>query len=311
MQFAPVGGFLDTITFRFYDDMDAMITDFKLGKVQLLGGSYDPAFDTLSSFPDTQQRNPVLKSQSYGLFFNLHQQPMNDIGLRQALAYAVPKQRLISDVFDRQVVALNGVYPNDSWAFSSRAETYDFNQNKAQELWDKVEAKPKSIRLLVPDKQIYQELAAVIGRQWQELGLNVSVITKPVSEMGKTINEHDIYDIVLLGEQSDADPDRYTTWHSTQLPPDGLNITGESNKRVDKALEDGRKELSVDKRKHDYDLFQYYLAKDAPVIWLYQPRYIYIWNNKVKGIEVAKTLQDPQDRLSSIAEWYVKTRRRD
>lgn len=310
IRFTPVGGYLEAVAFRFYDSTDSMITDFKLGKIQFLGGSYDPSFDDLSSFPDKQQKNIPLRSQSYGLFFNLHNQPITDIGLRQALAYAIPKKQLLSEVFDDQVIPLNGVYQPDFWAFSDRAETYDYSQKNARDIWDKVEAKPKVIRLLVPDKPIYQQLGAAIGQSWQKLGLTVSVVSKDPKIMSTVVNAHQEYDVVLLGEQSDIDPDRYSTWHSTQMPPSGLNITGESNKRVDKALEDGRKDLSIEERKKDYDNFQYYLAKDAPVIWLYQPKFVYIWSNKVKGVIMADQLQEPQDRFASIAKWYIKTQRR-
>jgi peptide/nickel transport system substrate-binding protein len=311
LRLTPVGGYLDSVAFSFYDTTEAMITDFKLGKIQLLGGTYDPTFDDLADFPDKQQKSTLLKSQSYGLFFNLHNQPMNDLGLRQALAYAVPKNQLISEVLNGQAVALDGVFQPDFWAYSDRAEKYAYNEQTAKDIWAKVEAKPQTIRLLIPDKPVYQQVGAMVGRAWQKLGLNVTVVAKSAEEMGDVVNAHQEYDIVLLGEQSDIDPDRYSTWHSTQMPPAGLNITGESNKRVDKALEDGRKDLSDQDRIHDYDLFQYYLAKDVPVIWLYQPKYVYIWSNKVKGVKLPSAFQDPQDRFASVNKWYVKTQRRD
>lgn len=311
MQFKPVDGYLDSIDFDFYDSNEALVTDFKLGKIQLLGGAYDPVFDSLKNFPDKHQKSPLLKSQTYGLFFNLHNQSVADPGVRAALAYAVPKNKLISDIFHNQVVVLNGVYQPDHWAYSSRAETYSFSPDKSKEAWDDIQNKPTSIRLLVPDKPIYQQLASSVGQAWQELGIKVTVITRSNAEMSSVVNAHQDYDVVLLGEQSDVDPDRYSTWHSTQMPPAGLNIAGENNKRVDKSLEDGRKDLTIDARKHDYDNFQYYLAKDAPVIWLYQPKFIYIWSNKVKGVSLPGAIQDTQDRFNNVKDWYVKTQRQD
>ncbi len=310
LRFKPVGGYLDAIAFRFYPTTEAMVTDFKLGKIQLLGGVYDPAFDDLASFPDKQEKSQLLHSQSYGLFFNLHQESVSDVGVRQALAYTTPRNQIITDVLNNRAVSLSGPYQPDFWAYSDRAETYNFDEGKAKELWSKVEKKPAQIRLLVPERAVYQQLAATVGQSWQKLGVDVSIITKSSADMGKVVNAHDSYDVVLLGEQSDIDPDRYSTWHSTQVPPNGKNITGESNKRVDKALEDGRKALSQKDRVHDYDLFQYYLAKDAPVIWLYQPKYTYIWSNKIRDVKL-DYLWEPQDRFTTVAQWYVKTKRRD
>jgi peptide/nickel transport system substrate-binding protein len=309
LRFKPVGGHLDSLSFHFYNSVEAMVTDFKLGKIQMVGGSYDPTYESLSSFPDKQQKNVQLKGQSYGLFFNLHSQSVSDPAVRQALAYDVHKTQLISDVFHNQVTSLSGAYQPDSWVYSERAERYDYNQGKAKEVWDTVASKPRTVRLLVPDKPLYQQLGAALGQEWQQLGISVSVITRSPSDMGMTVNAHKDFDVVLLGEQSEVDPDRYTTWHSTQTPPTGLNITGENNQRVDKALEDGRKDLKTDDRVHDYDLFQFNVAKDAPVIWLYQPKYVNIWSNKVKGVSIGD-LWEPQDRFASIKNWYVKIQRR-
>ncbi|HLD24400.1 MAG TPA: hypothetical protein VJB96_00640, partial [Patescibacteria group bacterium] len=63
-----------------------------------------------------------------------------------------------------------------------------------------------------------------------------------------------------------SDPDQYPFWHSTQSQ---TNVTGYSNVKIDKLLEDGRSELDQEKRKLIYADFQRRLVEDAPAIFLY------------------------------------------
>ena len=66
------------------------------------------------------------------------------------------------------------------------------------------------------------------------------------------------------------DVDQYALWHSDQ--PN--NITRYVNLRVDKLLEDGRKEMDLEKRKLIYADFQKFIQADPPASFLFFP-YIY------------------------------------
>ncbi len=77
----------------------------------------------------------------------------------------------------------------------------------------------------------------------------------------------DLQDVqaVLLSREVPADPDQYTWWHSNQ----SANISNYQNPRVDKLLEDARKETDQQRRKVMYLEFQRYLVEDVPAMFLY------------------------------------------
>jgi peptide/nickel transport system substrate-binding protein len=62
------------------------------------------------------------------------------------------------------------------------------------------------------------------------------------------------------------DPDQYPFWHSTQTQ---TNITGFSNVKIDKLLEDARQEIDTEKRKTIYADFQRRITDEAPAVFLY------------------------------------------
>ena len=78
----------------------------------------------------------------------------------------------------------------------------------------------------------------------------------------------DQYQAILVTQEIPSDPDQYTLWHSTQTQ---TNLSHYANPKIDKLLEDGRKESDPEKRKKIYFDFQRYLVEDAPAVFLFHP----------------------------------------
>ena len=307
LEFNVNGGYIESIKFNFYDTVQEAMTDFKLGKIHSLGGLYTPDFKTLDDF-DKHEQVAILQGQSYGLFFNTDQS-VKDVEVRQALAYQLPKQSIIDRVLDGHGKVIDTIYHKNHWAYSDVAETYKHDRKEAKKIWDKVENKPDTITIMVPDQPIHQALADQIAVAWSELGVKTNVSAVDSQEISKIFNNELDFSVVLLGEKNRPDPDRYNNWHSTQAPPTGLNITNLTNDRVDKALEDARSINDRDERKVKYATFQDYLSRDVPVIWLYQPEYVYFVNNKVYGVEIS-TMWSEKDRFATLESWYINQARR-
>jgi peptide/nickel transport system substrate-binding protein len=306
MTFDLASGYIDSLVFRFYPDLASAINDFKLGKLQGIGGTYGPELDSVLDYPAKKLIESPLQSQSYALYFNLRESNVKDLNIRRALAYGLPKDRIIDQALQRHATKLESVYPAFLDSNQSKAEKYSYDKQAALDLLN--QATSPEIRLLILDKPIHHQTAKEIQKAWQELGITTKIIAKS-DDFASTVSSQKGYDLVLLGEQAKADPDRYANWHTTQKPPAGLNISGLENKRVDKALEDGRKTLDQDERLKAYEAFQVNLAKDLAVIWLYQPHYEYVVSNKVYGLKVG-ALWHAEDRFRFLDSWYLNEERR-
>ena len=100
--------------------------------------------------------------------------------------------------------------------------------------------------------------AQSIADSWTAVGLptNVKVIS--------TVSPD--YQVLLSAQDVPPDPDQYPLWHSTQTQ---TNITAYANVKIDKLLEDGRRELDTDTRKKIYADFQRRIADELPAIFLH------------------------------------------
>ena len=241
------------ITFRFYPTVESAVLGFKLGEVDVLEDLFsNPLTGEWEKFLTIKKQ---LKKDSYvALFFNNKDKLLGSKLLRQALSYAVavkPKDE------SRAYGPLN---PN-SWAFNPEIKKYDYNQEKAKELFKKFNQDSKEkLVLKISTSPSLLALAEAIKQSWQEL--------LPVTVTVEAVNYFDPQYQIFLGVQKiPLDPDQYSLWHSTS--PN--NIIGFNDLRIDKLLEDGRKILDWKKRKEKYYDFQKFLLEEAPVVFLYHP----------------------------------------
>lgn len=256
------------IVYKIYPNSQVALTAFKLGEINVVEGLFEMPLDSHWQ-QSLKIEKRVNKDQYIGLFFNWRDPTVGDKAkaIRQALAYAIKKD------FDKER-AIGPLSPN-SWAFNRDLKLYDYDAEKATELFEKspseeeeatgsaqVEEKPENenTSLKIRTIQGLLPVAEKIRNDWQEtLGLEVTV---------ETINFlADDFQILLIGQEIPADPDQYPLWHSTQEQ----NFTHYQSPKVDKLLEDGRRLMDQAQRKEKYYDFQKFLVEDVPVIFLYHP----------------------------------------
>ena len=151
-------------------------------------------------------------------------------------------------------------------------------------------------------------IAETLKQQWKTLGISVDIKKYPVAQLEQDFVKTRNYESLLFGEVLGAIPDLFPFWHSSQIKDPGLNLAIYENKDVDKLLEESRKSLDPAIRAEKLEQMQDILLKDAPVVFLLNPEYIYFTSDKIKGLQPQK-ISDPSKRFSDIEKWYIKTKR--
>ncbi len=238
----------DDITYRFYNNENDLITAFKLGEVNVIKTyKLPPEF---KKWPKLAIDQKIETDRRYLAVF-LNTSKISSKPLRQALAYATPKTP------EPGQRCLGPISPT-SWAYNPSIKTYNFNPDRAQELLDK--EKLAKIKLSVVDPSLLAQ-AEQIAKSWTKT-LGVEVESKVVS----AFDDSD-FDAILAYGLITTDPDQYLFWHSTQK----TNLTKINNSRLDKLLEEGRRQTDIGKRKEIYLDFQRYLLEESPAIFLSYP----------------------------------------
>lgn len=266
----------ERLVYRFFTSEPEALTAYRLGRVD--------SVEQLSGRPDLDTSKPWLQNvtqeinpqQFVAVFFNTSNPDLSR-ETRQALNYALNKP----EASDELLRALGPIAPT-SWAYNATTEVNDFlyNQTRALELWSRVNPQAPLVIDLDSTQPLLDE-AQSVANDWQGFGElakqrceagqlgdqkeNCDRFTIQVNvRVARDISE---FDALLLAREIPADPDQYSWWHSDQAG----NLSHYQNPRVDKLLEDARKETDQQRRKLMYLEFQRYLVEDVPAIFLYHP----------------------------------------
>ena len=145
--------------------------------------------------------------------------------------------------------------------------------------------------------------------QWAQLGIRAEVQTLDAIEMKRVIRERD-FDALLFGEKLGMIPDPLPYWHSSQVIDPGFNFSLYQNTDLDTLLEKQRvyADPMSPERIKTLQSIQDTLVSDAPALYLYSPKSIFMANKKIKGIETTK-IADSSRIFASIENWYIGEKR--
>lgn len=242
----------ERLLYRFYPTEEAALTAFKLGEVDQLINIFD--IREIENWKNLQAEEVIAEDRYVVLFLNTQNELLSGKSLRQALAYAIDKEKLGGE---RAISPI----PPSSWTYNPLVKPYEFSPGRAQELLEELSAEQRenlTINLVTIPSLL--EKAELIANFWQDVGVKtqIQVSNTPPSD----------FQALLATQAIPPDPDQYSLWHSTQGT---TNITGYKDPRVDKLLEDGRTVLDPEERRKIYFDFQRFLVEDSPAIFLYFP----------------------------------------
>ncbi|MEO8349075.1 MAG: ABC transporter substrate-binding protein [Acidobacteriota bacterium] len=88
----------------------------------------------------------------------------------------------------------------------------------------------------------------------------------------------------LAWAASDANPDPFPYWHSSQFPPAGANVAFYRNEAADELMEEARNELDPEKRRVIYHRLHRVFRDDPPVVFVVNASQKYAFRQRVRGI---------------------------
>lgn len=277
------------LVFKFYPTHRELTEAIKLGDILAYGGL------KVIDWPTFTFLEKPLAGRYYGLFFNLNgPEILKDREFRRNLARALNKKVLVEQALGGEGVIIDSPIAN-SFAASNDITIYEYQEVPSVTYNNK-------LTLTVPATMSHLKAADIIKEYWSFLGVALDIRPVPPEEIAEKVIKPKDFEILLYGLEVGSDPDRYVYWHSTQTEYPGLNFTGYSQMRVDKALEEGRRTLDPEKRKEHYANFQRVLTADVPAIWLYQPLYTFGVSQKISNVSL-NNLFHPQDRFANLKEW--------
>jgi peptide/nickel transport system substrate-binding protein len=190
-----------------------------------------------------------------------------DVRVRQAIAYAIDRQTIISKLLKGNAESVDGPFTTLNPYFNAKLKPYAFDPAKARKLLADAGWKgDRVLRFVVPiGNKDREQSAAIIAQNLLDVGIKTEISKfdfPTIMQLGK---KHD-FDILLIGNNLLLEPDNTATLYAST---GSVNFSGYSNPAVDDLFEKGRAEPTFEKRKAIYDKLQEIWSNDLPQLTLY------------------------------------------
>ena len=258
----------------------------------------DPPTDELDRFAkDPRYAVAGIYTPTYQyLGYRLDRPPFSDLRVRQAFSHAVDFDVIVRKVLRGYAVRATGPLPPTSWAYTPKVRRYPYDPEKAKRLLAEAGYTPgpdgimqkdgRPLRFALKGDQGTQQIrdsAVIIQDQLARIGVAAEIRLLDFPTFVRQLFASD-FEAILVGWTGHPDPDpfSYTIWHSSQW--NGRNFAHYKNPEVDKALEDARRTMDRGARRAAYVKFQRLLADDAPYVWGYYPKEMYVFPKELRGV---------------------------
>lgn len=281
-----------------------IIPDEVMRGLELRKGTIDLVVNDVSPDIVAQlRREPALQAvEAPGVDYqyvgvNLRDPILQDLRVRQALAYAVDREAIVQHLRRGLAGASTGLLPPTSWAFAADARSFDYDPARAKALLDEAGYRdpdgdgPQTrfkLTLTVSNIEFNRLQSAVLQQNWQAIGVALEI---------RTYEFATLYADVLAGRfqlftlqwtaGSLADPDILRrVFHSSQVPPNGFNRGYFSDPEVDRLLDAATTSSEPNERLDLYRAAQRAIAERVPYISLWYKTNVAVASRSLTGVHL-------------------------
>lgn len=249
--------FIEQIAFRYYPDGQSALTAYKQGEIQGINTVPVDILQEALQIPDLNIFTSRLPELTL-VFLNLNNPQvgfLKDALVRRALLTAINRQWLIDRLLGGQAIIADGPIFPGTWAYYDGIEHLGYDSDEAVNLLKQagytIPAEGGSVRknadgvalsleLAYPDDGVYKSLAEAISRDWEKIGLDVTLKPQSYDELIANLDQR-IYQAALvnLNLVRSPDPDPYPFWHQTQISG-GQNYAQWDDRQASEFLEQAR-----------------------------------------------------------------------
>ena len=319
---------LQKLVFKFYANATEAVRALENKNVE--GVSFVPGDleNEVSAIHSVTLLHPDLPREVAIYFNQTTNASLKDKAVRTAIAQAVDKAKLVSDVLNGHGRTVDapilpgtlGEHPDvakiafDSIAAGKTLQDagYVLPEGATVRTLKKAPADgtPNELAVTITTVQNpeFVRAAEIIASELNAIGIKTDVKPSESGSFYADVIQPKSYQILLTGTLLGLDPDPYPFWHSSQTKENGLNFALYANRNVDTLLETARKATNADDRAKAYRDFQDLLAADVPAVFLYQSTYAYAIAEKIKNVRIDRIIS-PADRFAEVETWYTKTKK--
>jgi len=278
---------------KFYKDATALKMALEAGEIDIAWRELLPtdiiALKKGGKFNVIDAPSPYIRY----IVLRCNQPPFDDVRLRRAIAAAVDRDRICEKVFKGLVAPLYSMVPMGMWSHidAFKDEYGERNLELARKLLREAgfsEDNKFKIELWYTPTHYgttEADVAALIKESLEETGMiEVELKSAEWATYAAEYIAKGVMPIFLLGWYPDyIDPDNYLTpfLHSEHCGHLGVFY---NNSEVDELLEEAMVKPTIEERQERYEEVQRILARDAPLIPLFQGKLFLVCKKNIRGV---------------------------
>ena len=281
---------IDTIKYNYIGDASTEFIILKAKKLDI--GSLNPLQINRQLNSDFKSYYNIIEqpSQSYTYMgFNLRKDKFKNKKIREAINYAIDKQKLIDLLFFSHGKICNGPFMPNSPVYPDDYKPNSYNPEKAKKILKELgfsKNNPFKFELITnTGNDIRINASQIIQYQLAKVGIKMSIRTMEWQSFLNTVVMPHQFEAVLMGWSLSLIPDAYSIWHSDGDKQGGFNFIGYKNKQVDNLIIKSQRIIDSKKFAKEYQKIFKLIADDIPYIFLYIPNSITVVNKKIEGIK--------------------------
>lgn len=216
--------------------------------------------------------------------------PLDKVKVRQAIGYAIDREKIIRELLSGQAKIAQSVLPEASWAYTP-GTAYNFDPARAKQLLQEAGYRNEPITFKFSSgNAAYSSYAQAIQNMLVEAGMNVQIETLDPNTIRENLAKGQFQMNTGAWIGGNQDPiflkDLFTT---AKIPGEGVsccNRSRYSNPEVDRLLHDAVNETDRSRAKELYTRAWTIISNDLPLVPLWYPANMVVANKRIGNIKI-------------------------
>ena len=274
--------YMDTVIMKEVPTSASRVSLLQRGDVDIAQFLQPLEYITVSKSPSVAI-DAVAASFAIWIELNAKIKPFDNVKVRQAMNYAIPRDEILKTVFqgyaDKQTGCIPSIYPN----FTNKYWTYDTDRDKAKALLREAgleQGFKTSLSYNAGDP--VQELISILYQtSLRNIGVEITLNKVPAATFYDRVTKRSEPMIFYLDSPWVPDPgySNQLYFHSASY----VNYSNYVNKEVDRLIEAGLRTTDPKERQVTYDTVQRIVMGEAPWGFIVYPKYVLARRSDLKG----------------------------
>jgi peptide/nickel transport system substrate-binding protein len=225
------------------------------------------------------------------LIFNTQSAPLDNLKVRQAIGYAIDKQKIVKELLADQARVATAVLPPESWAYSE-GKVYNYDPAKAKQLLQESGYKGEPIVFKFrANSASTSQYSQAIQNSLSEIGLTIQIETLDGPTILKQLaqGQFQMYTGIWVG--GNTDPIFMKNLFASSMIPNAYvpccNRSRYSNPELDKTVDAAIEARDKAEAKQLYAKSWALVSNDLPMLPLWYPANIVISSKRIGNIKMS------------------------